>query len=198
MGGLRSAMHDTFLMRRSQPLGHGTGNLNDALDRETARGDHAIEWLPLDQFHGEKVDAVAFLDRVQSHDIGVVEGGNSARLAMEPCEPVGILRHLSGQNLDCAAATQLGIRRAVHFSHTTGADGRLIFIDGEASTGSQGHRTSNDSTLTSDRRTRGWARIIGVTRKEFCLTLALTGLCPATTRTCSIHGPVESRTAIST
>src|ERR1700675_2360570 len=185
-------------MLRSQSRGHRTGNLADALDGETVRGDQAIEWLPLDQFHGEKVDAVAFLDRVQSHDIRMVEGGNGASLAMEPCEPVGILRHLSGQNLDCDAATQLGIRRAVHFSHTTGADGRLNFVDGEASTGSQGHRTSNDSTLTSDRRTRGWGRIIGVTRKEFCLTLALMGQSAATTRTCSIHGPVESRAAIST
>src|SRR6202140_3073926 len=149
-------MHDTFLMRRSQPLGHCSGNLNDALDRETARGDQLIEWLPLDQFHGEKVDAVAFLDRVQSHDIRMVEGGNGASLAMEPCEPVGILRHLSGQNLDCDAATQLGIRRAVHFSDTTGADGRLNFVDGEASTGSQGHRTSNDSTQANPWLGRGY------------------------------------------
>ena len=71
-------MYDTFLMRRSQPLGHRTGNLDDALDGETVRGDHAIEWLPLDQFHGKKVDVVAFLDRVQSHDIRMVEGGNGA------------------------------------------------------------------------------------------------------------------------
>jgi len=48
------------------------------LDGETVLGDHAIKWLPLDQFHGKKVDAVAFLDRVQSHDIRMVEGGNGA------------------------------------------------------------------------------------------------------------------------
>lgn len=45
------AMDDSFLMRRGQRLGQRTGNLEDLLDRQSARGNQPIERLPLDQFH---------------------------------------------------------------------------------------------------------------------------------------------------
>src|SRR6266436_8669227 len=134
-------------------LGERTGNLDNAFDREAVRGDQAIEWLPLDQFHGEKVDAVAFFHGVHRHDVGMIESGYGASLAMEPNEAFRILRHLSGQNFDCHVAPQPGISGAVHLSHTTGADGCLNFVDAEVSAGSQGHKASNDSSLSTERRT---------------------------------------------
>src|ERR1700730_3057029 len=57
LAGLQVAMHGSFLML----AGQRRANLEDSADRESARGHQAVERLPLDQFHCEKVAVVRLL-----------------------------------------------------------------------------------------------------------------------------------------
>src|SRR6266852_9479765 len=74
---------------RGQRLGQRAGNLDDAFDWQAIRRDQPIQRLPLDQFHGEKVDAVGFFHRVQRYNIRMVECGDRASLALEPGQSFG-------------------------------------------------------------------------------------------------------------
>ena len=56
--------------------------------RQPALGDEPVERLALDELHGQEVDAVGFLDRVDGDDAGVVERGERLRLALEALEPL--------------------------------------------------------------------------------------------------------------
>src|SRR5580704_13750377 len=115
-------MDDAFFVRRDQRVGQGTGNLHNSLDSEAARGDQAIEWLPFEQLHGEKVDAVALFHGIERHDIRMIECGDGASLALEASETFGIARDVGRQDLKRNFATERGVGGAVYFTHSTGAD----------------------------------------------------------------------------
>jgi hypothetical protein len=62
-------------------------------------GMRAVEWLALDQLHGQEVDAVGFLHRVDGDDVRVVELGEGLRFTAKARQPLRILRHPGGQHL---------------------------------------------------------------------------------------------------
>ena len=74
VGWLEVAMDDALLVRCSQGIRQVNGNLEDPLDRQITSGDHPREGLSLDQLHGEKLDPVRLLHRVNRHDVRMVEG----------------------------------------------------------------------------------------------------------------------------
>ena len=89
-------MHDAFLMSRRQRIPQSAGDLDDLFEGKPACADEPVERLTFDQLHRQKVDAVAFLDRVDGDDVRVVELGEGLGLATKAPEPLGILRHLGG------------------------------------------------------------------------------------------------------
>jgi hypothetical protein len=86
-------------MRGRERVAERAGNLDDLLDREPAGGNEAGEWLALDQLHGQEVDAVGFLHRVDGDDVRVVELGEGLRFTAKARQPLRILRHPGGQHL---------------------------------------------------------------------------------------------------
>jgi len=122
VGGFQVAMHDPLVVRRRERVGQRTGNFDDLLDGKAALRDQAVERLPLDQLHGEKVDAVGFLDREDSDDVRVIEGGDGASFTLEARQALGIVRHLGGQHFECHVATELGVSGAVYLAHAAGVD----------------------------------------------------------------------------
>ena len=108
-------------MSRGERLGKRGGNLDNALHGATSLGDQTLKGMPLDEFHGEKVDAVGFLDREHRNDVRVVEGSDRASLA-EARQTLGIVRHLGGKHLEGHVAAELGIGGTVHLSHAACAD----------------------------------------------------------------------------
>ncbi len=131
IGGLQVAMHDALLMRRRQRVGQRTGNLDDLLDREPARRDQEVEWLSFDQLHGQKVDAVGFLHRVDSDDVRMVELGEGLGLTAKAHQPLRIVRHLGGQHLERYVAAEFRVGGAIHLAHATGADRHADFVGAE-------------------------------------------------------------------
>jgi hypothetical protein len=120
-------MHDALLVRR-QRVGQRSGNFDDLLHREPARGDQAVEWLPFDQLHGQEVDAVGLLYRVDGDDVRMVELGQGLRLTAKAHQPLRIVRHLGGQHLERYVAAEFRVGGAVHLAHAAGADRHEDFI----------------------------------------------------------------------
>ena len=89
-------MDDALVVGGGESLGERRRDLEDPLDRHPALGDELVERLPLDELHGQEVDAVGLLDGVDGDDPGVVEGGEGLRLALEALEPLRAGGHLRG------------------------------------------------------------------------------------------------------
>ena len=115
-------MHDPFVVRRGERLGKSVGDLDDLLDGKAARGNAVFQRLPLDQFHGQKMDAVGFLDRVERDDVRVVEGGDGAGFALEARQAFRIARHFGRQHLESDVTAEFGVGGAIHLAHAAGAD----------------------------------------------------------------------------
>jgi hypothetical protein len=58
-------------------------------ERQPSGGNQRCEILTFDQLHGDEARARGFLDRVQDHDIRVIEARHRSRLALEAHEAVG-------------------------------------------------------------------------------------------------------------
>ena len=85
------------------------------------------EVLAIDELHGQEVQGRAVgergaLEAIDVGDAGVVEGGQQLRLTLEPCEPIGITRHLGGQHLDRHLAAEIRVGGSIHLPHPAGAD----------------------------------------------------------------------------
>ena len=74
-----------------------------------------------------------------SRDVRVVQRGECSSLAVESCQPLGILSDRLGQYFDRHIATEVGVRRPIHLAHPAFADLGSDFIRAEASAGRQGH-----------------------------------------------------------
>ena len=131
VGRLQVAMHDAFLMRRSQRIPQSAGDLDDLFEGKPACADEPVERLTFDELHGQEVDAVGFLHRVDGDDVRVVELGQSLRLAAKARQPLGILRHLGGQDFECYVAAELRVGGAIHLAHAARAERRQDFIGAE-------------------------------------------------------------------
>jgi hypothetical protein len=78
---------------------------------------------------------------VKLADVGMVECRYRARFALEA------LRKLFFYNFDCNSAIQSRVASTIDFAHASGANGFEEFISAQPSSGSQGHRRSNDCTV---------------------------------------------------
>ena len=76
----------------------------------------------VDQFENQCLDGARLFDAVQCRDVGVVEGGEYARLALEPDETIGIACKRVRQDLECHFATESRITSAIDLAHATGTD----------------------------------------------------------------------------
>jgi hypothetical protein len=125
---LQVAMYDAFLVRRRQRVSQGTGNLNDLPDREAASGNQAVQWLPFDQLHRQEVDAVAFLHRVDSDNVRVVELGKRLCLTAKAAQSLRIVRHLGGQHLERYVPAQFRVGGAIDLAHAARTEGRKNLV----------------------------------------------------------------------
>ena len=87
-------MGDALLVGGSDGIGQSDGDVQEVIKRKAFLGDALAERLPLDELHGEEVEAVGFLYGVDGDDVGMVEGRHRLGFPLEPHEPLGACRHL--------------------------------------------------------------------------------------------------------
>src|SRR5262245_28195395 len=95
--------------------------------------------LAVDELEGEELRAIRFVETMNRGDIGMIQGGEDLRFALESCEPVGIKRECVGENLERDVAIQFGIARAIHLAHSARTDGSENLVGTKASAGCQRH-----------------------------------------------------------
>jgi hypothetical protein len=92
------------------------------------------------------VDAIVGADVVDGEDVGMVEGGDGAGLALEAALPLGVGRSLLGEDLEGDLAPEAGVVSPVHLSHTPGAQGREDLVRADAP--ARGQQSSFPRTLS--------------------------------------------------
>jgi hypothetical protein len=125
--------------RGGEGLGEPGGDLQDLGGRESAFRDQAIEGLPLDEPHRQKVDAVHLLDGVDGDDPGVVEGGERLDLTPETIDSLRACGHRGGQDLESHLAPEPRVGGAVHLAHPAGPDRGGDAVVGEGLAGQGCH-----------------------------------------------------------
>ncbi len=77
------------------------------------------------------VHAVGLFDAVNRGDVGMVERGQDARLALEARQPVGIRGEHRRQHLDRDLAPEPRVARAIDLAHAAGANPLLHLINAD-------------------------------------------------------------------
>ena len=110
-------------------FGDGSATSYDALPEG-----HAV-----DELHDQKRIARVLFDAVERRDTGMIERREQLGFALEPGEPFGVTRDIIGQNFDRDVSTELGVVRAIDFTHATLADGLDDFVGTESGSCSECH-----------------------------------------------------------
>jgi hypothetical protein len=118
-------------MRCGERLGECRTNIDDSIDRQPAFRNEPIEWLSLDELHGEEVDAVGLLDGKYCNDVRVIERGHGSSFTLEAHETLRIAGHFGRQHLERHIAPQLRVSSAIYLAHTAGANRRRDVVMGE-------------------------------------------------------------------
>ena len=96
--------------------------------------------LALNKLHDECADVTGLLEPVNNGDAGVVQQGQGPGFALEPRDAIRVGGERHWQDLDRDVAPQLGIARAIHLAHATGAQLRQYVVRAEAKAGLQPRR----------------------------------------------------------
>jgi hypothetical protein len=93
----------------------------------------------LDELHDDRARAIALLGPVNLRNERMVEGGEHSRFALETRQPIRVVDHRLGQDLDGDITIELGIARPIDFSQPPDAERALNLVRTEANAGAQQH-----------------------------------------------------------
>ena len=122
VGGLQIAVHDALVVGRGERFSQCGGDRENPIDRQAARQNDPIERLAFDELHREEVDPIRLLDRIDRHDVRVVESGDGACLALEAREPLGIAGHVGREHLEGDVAREPGVASPIDLAHAASAE----------------------------------------------------------------------------
>ena len=110
------------------------------INRDGSLRDPIRERGSVHELQHERAYAVRLFEAVNMRDVGMIEGGECFRFALEPREPFGVARERLRQNLQRNVTIQLRVAGAIHLAHAASADFGGDFVWAAARAGSQGHR----------------------------------------------------------
>jgi len=125
------AVDDALLVGFLQGLGDLLGDLDGLPHGEGAAGEALREVLALDKLENQEPPPVVLLEAVDLGDVGVVEGGEEAGLALEASQALRVRREGPGKHLDRHLAAEGRVLGAVDLTHATGAEAPADAIVGE-------------------------------------------------------------------
>ena len=136
-------MDDAAFMCRVEAVHDLAGDRDRLITREwmscSLPFDTLGERLSLDQLENERVNARMLLQPINRGDVGMIERGERARLALEPSQPIRIGSKDDRQNLQRHIATKLGVVRAIHLAHAADAKDARDAIRAELRASQQRH-----------------------------------------------------------
>jgi hypothetical protein len=121
--GLRSRRINTALVRRREPPADLHAILHHLARGERATLEPTAQRLAFQKLEDDAVDTLVGVDVVDGKDVGVVEGGEGAGLALEAAQPLGVGGGVLGEDLEGDLAAEAGVAGPVDFPHAPGAEG---------------------------------------------------------------------------
>src|SRR5262245_33587093 len=94
--------------------------------------------------HDQVVRAIDAADVVDAADVGMVQGGDGASLALEAGPHIGVARDHTRQDLDRDGPIEARVACSVDLAHPTRAKRGQDFIRTEASASSEQHGNGSD------------------------------------------------------
>ncbi len=143
-------MIDSLPVRRFKGLGHLLRDEQRFIEWNRPLRDAIGERRPLDQLHHEGLDPVRFLEAVDVCDVGVIQGRDHFRFALEPREACRIGSKRLRQDLDRDLALEPRIAGPIHLPHAAGADLRGNFIRTKPGASGQGHAAEGNSSVATE------------------------------------------------
>src|SRR5262249_8523 len=122
VGGLDVPMHDAPRVRGVQCVGHFDGNLKQLLHLHGLAPNSVLQGPALQIFHADEPFAVLFADVMNRADVGMIEGGSSASLAMESLQRLAIPRKVIRKKFESDETAQASILGLINHAHTASAE----------------------------------------------------------------------------
>jgi hypothetical protein len=72
--------------------------------------------------------------------VGVTQGGDGARLLLEPAQPLGVVTGFGGKNLERDLTGEPRVPRPVHLAHPAGAQSAAHFVGAQTGSVAENHR----------------------------------------------------------
>ena len=92
-------MCDAALVRRADGVGQRDRNLQQLVERQAAGGDRLGQRPTIDQLQRQECAAVGLLDRVNRHNVRVIERGGCAGFEFETLPAVGVGGQVTREDL---------------------------------------------------------------------------------------------------
>lgn len=121
VGGFDIAMQDAAGVRSVERIGDLNRHLQQLGNRQWFAADAFVEWLPLEQFHGNELHPVVLVDLVDSADVRVIQGRRGARLTPKSIDGLSIAGVVYRQKLERDLPGQLDVFRPVDHTHAARA-----------------------------------------------------------------------------
>src|SRR5207302_10482866 len=116
--GLDVAMDNPRGMRGIQSIGDFNAERQEYFDFEGAAGDALLQGSALQALHDDERSAVLLPDIVDGADIGVVEAGGAAGLALETGKRIGIADQVVREEFEGDEAVETRILGLVDHAHS--------------------------------------------------------------------------------
>src|SRR4030095_13587464 len=124
-------MNDPLLVRRVQCFRDLLGNRWGLVERDRSLFSTGRKRWSLDQLHYEGLEAVALFEAVNLADVGMVQRGERAGLALEAGQTFAIVCERLPQDFNGDVALELRVPGAVHLAHAAHANLSGHFIRAE-------------------------------------------------------------------
>src|SRR5260370_11709454 len=108
-GRLDVTVDDAFGMGGVERIGDLNGKVHNLLGRERATSNAYIQGHAFEQLHGDKAAPGIFANFINGANVGMVQGGGGASLALETFEDLRVMGHFIGQELEGHVAAELEI-----------------------------------------------------------------------------------------
>ena len=118
-------MDNSGFMRGFERICDLDGDLQNLKPWQRFAGDHVLEGGPLQQFHHDEGLSLELVNLVDSADVGMIETGGGAGLALKPFQCLGVADQFGRQEFQRDASSQSQILSAVDDAHA--ATAQLLF-----------------------------------------------------------------------
>ena len=137
--GFQVAMHDPSLVRVLEPFGNLLRDGQCLLDGNRAGMYPISKCRTFDQFRDERMSVAGVFQTVDRSNIGMIEGCEDFRFALETCHARGVSREGFRQDFQRDVASKLRIARAIDLTHSSRAERRQDCVGTEAIARDQRH-----------------------------------------------------------